>query len=282
MRSSWKVAVQKTRWPTQASTIQAMRYRTIKLSSLDPETREGIYWDSRIVLGTMTEGSDGRRFLYEQRGMDVGAVGMFRLGFVPFGVSAYPAMCFAGRIVFPIFDAYDDLLALSVRPVRDDWEADQKYWNESFAKGEHLYGLNLAKYSIAKADFAIVVEGQMDVLRMYSYGLTNTVGVLGGSFTPMHVNLLLRYTQNIVFIMDGDNGGRKHGSMAKEVLETYVEIASGNKAAKRNKVRYAFVSMPEGWDPDGFLGRYGGRAMRREIESEMSTNGMRVPKRWPR
>jgi len=150
----------------------------------------------------------------------------------------------------------------------------------SFPKGEHLYGLNWAKYAIVKYGFAIIVEGQMDVAMMHDYGLTNTVGILGGAFTPIHANLLMRYTQNFIFVMDGDQGGRNHAEAAKELLNIYKEIASGKRLARKSRVQYGFVTLPEGSDPDSYLRRYGSKAMRKEVEDAMVTNGMRVSTKW--
>lgn len=269
-----------------------MEYRPIRLSRLEWKEREFIYGASRISLCQEASGEDGREYLFRQRGLDVATVSKFRLGYVPFSIDPYSirpeyrksVASFRGRIVFPIFNAYDELIALSVRPIKEVDE--QKYWNESFAKGENLYGLNIAKYSMAKWKFVIVVEGQMDVLKMHSHGLTNTVGILGGGFTPIHCRLLWQWTaSNVVFIMDGDNAGMKHAEKAAEIMRAY------DKAVKKNikkdgqpnwKTRFPsiFIQMDKGEDPASFLNKNGGQAMRKIVADSMVASKIKVPKKW--
>lgn len=257
-----------------------MRYWPIKLSRLDWRDREFIYGASRISLGQEAVGEEARQYLYGQRGLDIETVARFRLGYVPFQVGNGPARQFAGRIVFPIFDPYDNLIALSVRPVRDGVVTEQKYWNESFSKGENLYGLNVAKYQIATWDFAVVVEGQFDVLKMHSHGLTNTVGILGGAFTPIHANILKRWTNNLVFVMDGDTAGSNHAEAAEKVMAIYGELQSGKSLLRTSRLQGAFVVLEQGADPASFLAQRGGRVMRKLINDALSDKNMRVSRKW--
>jgi DNA primase len=251
-----------------------MRYRPIKISCLDGSERQFVYGASRIALCQEEAGAPGRDYLYNQRGLDVETVAQFRLGFVPFFLG-HP---FAGRVVFPVFDSHDKLIALSVRPIADE-PSIQKYWNESFPKGEHLYGLNLAKYHIALMDFVIVVEGQVDVLQLHGNGLRNTVGIMGGSFTPLHAHLLKKWTRNFVFMMDGDDAGDKHAERAKEVLEVYRQV---NKSARSSRLCVSCVKLERGEDPASYVMRFGGRKLRAVVSGAMSSVGMRPPERWKR
>lgn len=86
-----------------------------------------------------------------------------------------------------------------------------KYRNDSesiiFDKGKTLYGLNFANKAIRKRKFAIVVEGYVDVILMHQAGLDNTVAPLGTSFTEDQMDLLRRYTDQILFFLDSDNAG---------------------------------------------------------------------------
>jgi DNA primase len=245
----------------------------IKISKLDPHDREYAYGASRISLCQGPAGKPARDYLMYKRGLDVGTIAQFRLGFVPFNID-HP---FAGRVVFPIFDLHDRLIALSVRPIREEDTAIQKYWNEAFPKGEHLFGLNIAKYHIAKWDCVIITEGQVDVLKMHSHGFFNTVAVMGGALTPWHAQLLKSWTRNFIFLPDGDNGGHTFAAKAKEVLNIYKEV---NRGAVSSRIQYAFAKLPPGEDPASFLYDNGGIRMREIIVPAMSASQMKVPREW--
>jgi len=257
----------------------------------------------------------GRKYLTEVRGLDWDTISRFRFGYVPFDAPSD----LTGRIVIPIFDAYDELMVLSVRPIykvlvlrSGEWvvaieptgvvdeyhyldpfekprsikmsevveirEHKPKYWNETYAKGDHLFGLNLAKESIMKSGFAIVVEGQMDVASLHSYGLTNTVGVLGGAFTPMHAQLLKRWTRQIVVLMDGDKGGTQHAKGVSEILK-FFEAKPTAKLEMRT-LQHCVVTLPRGVDPDVFIRKNGSYVTKQNIITQMTASGMSFSKEW--
>jgi hypothetical protein len=296
----------------------------IYLSILDPVARMKVYGASRISLCQEAGGEPGRDYLLRQRSLDWGTVAAFRLGFVPFRVN-HP---FAGRIVIPIFNSHDELIALSVRPVfkiivlrnqeiclanelrvEDNAYAFKsergeevrveatdaaelrdpkpKYWNEIFPKGETLFGLNIAKYTIAKWGFAILVEGQMDVMALHSRGITNAVGIMGGAFTTFHAKLLSRWTRRLVVLMDGDQSGRRHADKAREIMAVYENNPADWTGSGTRRARGLFspfscldVRLPEGSDPDSFARRYGGDGLVRLVTDASLQGKMRIPDKW--
>ena len=245
-----------------------MAYNPIRISSLAPNEREFIYGASRLSL-FKSEGCKGRRYLFEDRGLDIGTISDFRLGYVPEGIDNP----FSGRIVMPIFDHYGRLISLSVRGITDD--CDPKYWNESYPKGENVFGLSNGMRHVWDEGYIILVEGQFDVMEMHAAGFKNTGGILGGAFTPMQAQILRRYVRQIVFMFDGDEAGKKHAEMADAVLQAYNTVTKGfdNKALK-----FCFVSLPEGTDPDSFVRERGSIETRKIIESAMFSAGMRKRK----
>jgi DNA primase len=292
-----------------------VRPRRIRFDSLEPIERDATFGGSRLALCQEKYGSPGRKYLLEDRGLDWSTISKFRIGYVPFSAPSD----FGGRIVVPIFDAYDNLLALSVRPIykvirtrSDDeivaidlhGEADEyhfvdpfgnnqkikmsevqdvgedkpKYWNEAYPKGEHLFGLNIAKQSIMKYRFAILVEGQIDVTVMHSYGLTNTVGVLGGAFTPLHAQLLKRWTRQIVVLMDGDVAGQAHAAKVTEILRLFE--SKPIQSISMSTLRHCVVSLPKDHDPDSFVRKNGSYVMRQNIMTQLVTSGMTFDKEW--
>jgi 5S rRNA maturation endonuclease (ribonuclease M5) len=202
---------------TQVASIDD--YKSIRISRLAPEERYSEYGASRMAL-CGPKGRMARDYLLWERGLDPGVISDFRLGYVPMDMKDWHP--FAGRIVMPVMDAYDNLLALSVRAIIDGVEP--KYWNESFEKSEHLYGLNIAKRWICRRGYAIIVEGQMDVMSMHGHGFCNTVGIMGGVMSHVHAQLLRRWAPVVVLLMDQDQAGQAHAENAMRVIDSF----SGN------------------------------------------------------
>lgn len=121
-----------------------------------------------------------------------------------------PYDTFRDRIMFPIFDLESRVVAFSGRIFGEDPNAP-KYLNspetEIFKKSETLYGLHKAKTEIRKKDFALLVEGQFDLVMMHQVGIKNTVATSGTAFTLEHAKRLKRYSNRILLAFDGDNAG---------------------------------------------------------------------------
>jgi DNA primase len=172
---------------------------------------------------------------------------------------------------------------LDPRDVVEVRDPKPKYWNEQFPKSEHLFGLNIAKYSIAKWGFAILVEGQMDVIALHSRGITNAIGIMGGAFTPMHALLLKRWTSQVVVLMDSDKAGKDHLDFANKTMEVYKGF--GMKGARHTRpggTPLAAFSMKiaKGTDPDSFVRKHGGFAMRQRIADSVMNSDFALPGDW--
>jgi len=114
---------------------------------------------------------------------------------------------FRGRIIFPYFSIDSKVIGFMGRTIFDE---DPKYLNSSdtlvFKKGEFLYGLYKTKLEIKKQG-AVIVEGTMDFLKPYQYGLKNLVATSGTALTSNQLEILKRYTDKIYFSFDTDNAG---------------------------------------------------------------------------
>jgi DNA primase len=146
---------------------------------------------------------------------------------------------FRGRIMFPITDSTGRIIAYSGRIFNEGKEA-AKYINspetELYNKSKVLYGLDKAKLSIRKSNFAIVVEGQMDVVMSHKAGYTNTVALSGTALTLHQVTQLKRLSNNVVFALDSDTAGvASSGRSADMALGEGMDV----KVAK----------IPDGVDP---------------------------------
>ncbi len=115
---------------------------------------------------------------------------------------------FRDRIIFPIFDIKGSSIAISARIID---KGEPKYLNSPdtilFNKSEVLYGLDKAKEGIRKFKYAILVEGQMDLLLCHQEGFNNTIATSGTALTDKHLQILRRYTNNLMLIYDADKAG---------------------------------------------------------------------------
>jgi len=148
---------------------------------------------------------------------------------------------FRGRIMFPVLDVNGNPIAFGARSMGDD---QPKYLNSpetpAYVKGQHLYGLFQSKEAIRQKKFAILVEGYLDLIALYQFGINNVAASLGTAFTPEQSKLLSRFTKKVVINYDGDSAGIKAARRAiDELLPQDFEI----------KV----LVLPNGQDPDDFI-----------------------------
>lgn len=146
---------------------------------------------------------------------------------------------FRSRITFPISDSTGRVIAFTGRIFPND-DKIAKYLNSPetklFSKSHILYGFHIAKLSIRKANFSIVVEGQMDVVMSHQAGYPNTVALSGTALTEHQVKRLKQLSNNIVFAFDSDKAGiNSSGRSAEMALSAGMDV----KVAK----------LPQGKDP---------------------------------
>ena len=118
---------------------------------------------------------------------------------------------FRSRIMFPIYNEKGEVAAFSGRIFAKDNDKSAKYINSPetpiYNKSSILYGYHIAKQSIRKYDFSILVEGQADLLAMHQAGFSNTVALSGTALTDKHLSLLVRFSKNILLALDSDDAG---------------------------------------------------------------------------
>ena len=141
---------------------------------------------------------------------------------------------FRGRIMFPIKDSAGRVVAFSGR-VFEGGENMGKYINSPetplYQKSRILFGYDMAKQTIRKHDFSIVVEGQVDVLMSHQAGFTNTVAISGTALTLEQLTLLKRLSKNVVLAFDSDDAGlasAKRSSLLALSLGMDVKVACMN------------------------------------------------------
>ena len=167
---------------------------------------------------------------------------------------------FRGRVMFPIRNTKGQVIGFGGR-VMDGGEP--KYLNSPetplFQKGSELYGLFEARQAIRESGYALVTEGYMDVVALAQLGFPQAVATLGTACTPIHVQKLLRQTDQVIFSFDGDNAGRR---AARRALEACLPYASDNKTIK-------FLFLPKEHDPDSYVREMGAPAFEEQIREAL-------------
>lgn len=143
---------------------------------------------------------------------------------------------FRGRLMFPLIDHRDNVVGFAGRILEND-NTTSKYINTRetliYHKGEQFYGLNITKDAIRRANQAIIVEGEFDVISCFEHGVSPVVAVKGTALTESQVNLLGRFAQKITFCFDGDKAGQEAIRRSLAIVEkkgltpTVIEIPGG-------------------------------------------------------
>lgn len=117
---------------------------------------------------------------------------------------------FRGRIMFPLQDVNGTVVGFTARTL-DPNEPAGKYINspqsDVYNKSLMIYGLHLAKHAIKQLNAAIVVEGNIDVITAHQAGFPNVVATSGTAFTDLQIQLLKRYSGNLLLAFDMDKAG---------------------------------------------------------------------------
>jgi DNA primase len=166
---------------------------------------------------------------------------------------------FRGRLIFPVMDAQGRAVAFGGRTLQPDGEP--KYLNSpetaAYTKGRHLFGLNLTRDEIRRRKFTILVEGYLDLIIPYQFGVRNVAASLGTALTPEQAKLLARFARKVVVNYDGDSAGVK---AAKRAIETLLA----------EDIETKVLVLPDGADPDEFIRTHG-------VEAYQERRGKALP-----
>ncbi len=260
---------------TNARTPQQQDDSRDQYAALDAATR---FFQKQL------EGNDKARAYLDGRGVDADTRARFSIGYAPDGYSALKDALgkderrmklldrvglfskndrghvydkFRDRVMFPIFDRRGRVIAFGGRVMAapdDGRDAGPKYLNSPetalFHKGRELYGLWQVRQANQKIERLIVVEGYMDVVSLFQFGVTQAVATLGTATTPDHAELLFRNAPDVYFCFDGDAAGRRAGWRALESV--LPRMKDGRQAF--------FLFLPDGEDPDTIVRKEGADA----------------------
>ena len=150
---------------------------------------------------------------------------------------------FRGRIMIPLADAQGRIIGFTARILKDDPNAP-KYINTPqtplYDKSRHVFGLHFAKEGIRKNKFAVIAEGNLDVITSHQAGVTQVVATAGTALTEPQLKALGRFTPDIRLSFDADNAGLN-------ATERAIPIAS------KVNVSLSIISIPSGKDPDELI-----------------------------
>ena len=166
---------------------------------------------------------------------------------------------FKYRIMFPIHDLDGNVVGFTGRIYENNDQA--KYINSKesviFKKGQILFNYHRAKSEIKRKKEVILVEGNMDAIRMYSSGIKNVLALMGTSLTKEQVSIIKSLRANIILMFDNDNAGE----IATYQNGTILEEAGLNPQIVR-------ISGPK--DPDEYIIKNGAHALMENIRSPIS------------
>lgn len=150
---------------------------------------------------------------------------------------------FRGRLMIPLQDAQGRVIGFTARQLDADPNAP-KYINTPqtplYDKSRHVYGLHLAKESIRKGGFSVLVEGNLDVIASHQAGVRQVVATAGTALTEPHLKTLSRFSGDIRLSFDADKAG-------VAATERAIPIAS------KVKVSLSIIDIPSGKDPDELI-----------------------------
>ncbi len=234
----------------------------------------------RACLFDETLGSEGMRYLREDRGLSIATLKHFGLGYAPNSFGALTdhmrrlgysedeliAACLCGksqktgraydyfrnRVMFPIIDPSGNVVAFGGR-VMDD--SKPKYLNSSdtvaFKKSKQLFALNFAKNCCSEQ--MVLCEGYMDVIALHAAGFEYAVATLGTAITSEHARIFSKYTKKVIISYDSDEAGQNATNKAMRILG---EVGMDVRVLKINGAK----------DPDEYIRKFGADRFRHVID----------------
>ncbi|MDD5267482.1 MAG: DNA primase [Methylococcales bacterium] len=151
---------------------------------------------------------------------------------------------FRGRIMFPIRDKRARIIGFGGRVLDDSLP---KYLNSPetslFHKGKEVYGLFELLEKNPKPQRILIVEGYMDVIALAQFGIYYAVATLGTATSQAHLDLLFRFSSELVFCFDGDRAGREAAWRA--IASVFPSLKGGRQIR--------IMLLPQNHDPDSLV-----------------------------
>lgn len=212
----------------------------------------------KYALNNHPEGKKVMEYLTKDRGLTMESIKTFKIGYSPSSFGALTDYLvtkkkfkqsdvektglivgggksfdrFRGRVIFPLMDHRGEYVGFAGRILPWAKQDMAKYINSPetlvYHKSKLLYGLNITKGDIRSKKFAIVVEGELDMISSFTAGIRNVVAIKGSVLTEDHIRLIGRFCQQIVMCLDSDFAGdeaAKRGAIMAINLGFDVKVA---------------------------------------------------------
>lgn len=156
---------------------------------------------------------------------------------------------FAERICFPIINSMGNVLGFSARVITKEYQGG-KYKNSpesvAFLKSNIVYAINILKRASQKRllEYAIICEGQMDVIALNQCGYDNVVACMGTALTSFHAKEIKKFVKKVIVCFDGDSAGIKATIRSLDILD-------------KSGLEVFIITLPNGMDPDEYTKKYG-------------------------
>ena len=208
------------------------------------------------VLNSHPSGKKILDYLTKDRGLSLDMIKLFKIGYSPESFSALFKYLnqkkkfkpedlkltgllvgrgidrFKGRVIFPLFDHRGNVIGFAGRILPWMKQDMAKYINSpdtpAYHKSKVLYGLDITKSYIRDEKYAVVVEGELDMISTYTSGIKNVIAIKGSALTEDQIRLIGRFAKKIVLCLDSDFAGdeaAKRGAILAENLGFEVRVA---------------------------------------------------------
>ena len=204
-----------------------------KLGKQKARLRQALDIAARVFQRELLSHSAARQYAVEARGLGRNVIRDFCIGYAPSGrdglvqllrrrgfsqqelvqaglVNQYGGDLFRDRLMVPLMDASGRVIGFTGRLIHDDIKAP-KYLNTPatllYDKSRHVFGLSQAKAAIREEGFAVIVEGNMDVVSSHQAGVRTAVATAGTAMTEHHIRAIARLSGDIRLAYDSDEAG---------------------------------------------------------------------------
>ena len=267
--------------PREESTFQSVKEQKRDLSDL----YEVLQQAAIFYAAQLRENPEGKKAIdyFKSRGISGSVARDFLLGYAPDGWGTLAGHFdqkllldtgllvnkdggrsydrFRGRVMFPIRDKRGRVVGFGGRVLDDSLP---KYLNSPetpvFEKGREVFGLYELLEKNTKPEKILIVEGYMDAIALAQFGIHYVVATLGTATSKTHIDLLFRFTSELVFCFDGDKAGRQAAWRAVDAA----------LPSLRDGRQIRIMLLPQGSDPDSLLREEGAEKFSEKIEASVA------------
>lgn len=211
---------------------------------------------NKFMLGYAPDGFDNLLNYFKNKNVKI--EDLLELGLIKKSANGHLYDAYRNRLIFPITNNRKEVIGFGGRTLVDD---RAKYINSPesivYHKSKNLYGVTNFG-SISKKDKVVIVEGYVDVISLYNYGIDYCVASLGTALTKEQAKLISRYTKNIYLCYDGDSAGQ---NATQRAIEIFKEI----------DIQANVIELPEQLDPDDYIKKYGKESFETLITNSLNS-----------